>query len=205
MKVIRLAAAIIALLGMPACVPLASLNPLWDEGHVVSEPALTGSWVSHNGDAILTVAGLSGGRYRLTYVADDSASQYEVHAVRLESRLFLDVYPDSDWIEKRLDGEAYQSLVRTHFFLRAVLEENRLELAIMDDEALEKKLEQEGLAVSLVSWKDGLLLTAPTDQVQKLVTHFADDPGVWGEPEIFHLCRARQEEDSPNLSSGSGR
>ena len=191
MRVVRLAVAIITLLAMPACVPLASLNPLWDDAHMISEPALTGSWVSDSGDAILTVAELSGGRYRLAYVADDSASQYEVHTVRLEDQLYLDVYPDSDWIEKRLNGEAFQSLVLTHFFLRVVLEEDRLELAVMDDEALEKKLEQEGLDVPLLSWKDGLLLAASTDQVQKLVAHFADDPEVWGEPEAFHLCRAR--------------
>lgn len=191
MRVIRITAAIIALLGMPACVPLASLNPLWDEGHVVSEPALTGSWISDDGEAVLTLAELSGDRYRLTYFADDSASRYEVHAVRLENRLFLDVYPDSDWIDKRLNGEAYQSLVPTHFFLRAVLEEDLLELAAMDDEAVEKKLENEGLEIPLVRWKDGLLLTAPTGEIQKLVIRFADDPAVWGDPEIFHFCRAR--------------
>lgn len=191
MRAIRLAAAIIALLGMPACVPLASLNPLWDEGHVISEPALTGSWISDDGETVLTLAELSGDLYRLTYVTDDSASRYEVHAVRLENRLFLDVYPDSDWIDKRLNGEAYQSLVPTHFFLRAVLEENLLELAVMDDEAVENKLEQEGLEIPLVRWKDGLLLTAPTSEIQRLVIHFADDPEVWGDLELFHLCRTR--------------
>jgi hypothetical protein len=45
MRVVRLAVAIITLLAMPACVPLASLNPLWDDAHMISEHALTGSWV----------------------------------------------------------------------------------------------------------------------------------------------------------------
>jgi hypothetical protein len=189
MKTFCFTVAVMALLSMSACAPLASLHPLWDEGHAVLEPALAGSWISDENDEVFTITESGGNQYRLTYVDGDSASRYEVHAVRLENRLFLDVYPDKDTLEKRLEGELYVPYIPTHFFLKAVLEGNSLELALIDDDAFETKLERGDVAVPFVKGKDGLLLTAPTDQIQGLMVLIVDDPEVWSEPDLYHRCR----------------
>jgi hypothetical protein len=188
MKTIRFAAAIISLLVMSACVPLPSLNPLWDEGHAVSEPALAGTWISDDDNEIITIAESDRNGYRMTYIDDDSASRYEVHAVRLEGRLFLDLYPDGDALEKRLKGEVYLPLIPTHFFLRAVLEGDRLELAALDDEGIANKLERGEIEVPLLKLEDGVLLTAQTDRIQDLVVRFVDDPDLWSDTELYHRC-----------------
>jgi len=189
MKTIRFAAAIISLLVMSACGPLLSLNPLWDEGHAVSEPALTGTWISGDDDnEIITIAESGRNGYRMTYIDDDSSSRYEVHAVRLEGRLFLDLYPDGDALEKRLKGEVYLPLIPTHFFLRAVLEGDRLELAALDDEGIANKLERGEIEVPLLKLEDGVLLTAQTDRIQDLVVRFVDDADLWSDTELYHRC-----------------
>ena len=189
MKTIRFAAAIISLLVMSACGPLLSLNPLWDEGHAVSEPALTGTWISGDDDnEIITIAESGRNEYRMTYIDDDSSSRYEVHAVRLEGRLFLDLYPDGAALGKRLEGEVYLPVIPTHFFLRAVLEGDRLELAALDDEGIANKLERGEIEVPLLKLEDGVLLTAQTDRIQDLVVRFVDDADLWSDTELYHRC-----------------
>ena len=189
MKTIRFAAAIISLLVMSACGPLLSLNPLWDEGHAVSEPALTGTWISGDDDnEIITIAESGRNGYRMTYIDDDSSSRYEVHAVRLEGRLFLDLYPDGAALGKRLEGEVYLPVIPTHFFLRAVLEGDRLELAALDDEGIANKLERGEIEVPLLKLEDGVLLTAQTDRIQDLVVRFVDDADLWSDTELYHRC-----------------
>jgi hypothetical protein len=186
MRIIRLAAAVIPLLAASACVPLPSLNPLWDEGHAVCEPGLAGTWISDDNDEIITIAETGRKEYRMVYVSGEDASQYEVHAVRLEGRLFLDLFPDKEIVEERLHGEVYLPLIPTHFFLRADLGPDRLELAAIDDEAIGRKRERGETEIPLVKWDDGLLLTAETGLIQELVIRFADDPDVWERPDVYH-------------------
>ena len=189
MRTVRLTAAMILLLTMSACVPLPSLNPLWDEGHAVCEPALAGTWISEDDDEIITIMQTERDEYRMVYISGEEASQYEVHAVRLEGRLFLDLCPDKALLEERLHGEAYMPLVTTHFFLRVVLEPDSLELASLDDEAIEKRLDRGEIDIPIARSADGLLLTAQTDQLQDLVARFADDPDAWSELSRYRRCR----------------
>jgi hypothetical protein len=191
MKFIRLAAAVIPLLAASACVPLPSLNPLWDEAHAVLEPGLAGTWISDDNDEVITITETDRNEYRMICVAGDDASQYEVHAVRLEGRLFLDLCPDKAIVEERFHGEVYMPLIPTHFFMRAVLEPDRLQLAALDDEAIGKKRERGETEIPLVKWDDGLLLTAETGLIQDLVIRFADDPEVWGGPDVYYRCREK--------------
>lgn len=188
MRTIRFAVAIIPLLAVSACVPLPSLNPLWDEEHAVCEPGLAGTWVSEEDDEIITITETDRNEYRMIYVAGGEVSQYEVRAVRLEGRLFLDLYPDQELLDKRLQGEVYLPLIPTHFFLRAVLDPDRLELAALDDEAIGKKHGQGETEIPLVRWEDGWLLTAQTDRNQDLVVQFVDDPDAWSSPNLYHRC-----------------
>ncbi len=188
MRTIRFAAVLIPLLGLSACVPLPSVNPLWDEENAVFEPALVGTWISEDNDEIITIVETGRNEYRMVYVSGNEASQYEVHAVRLDGRLFLDLCPDKDLLEERLQSEAYIPLVTTHFFLRAILGPDGLELAALDDEAIEKRLDRGEIEIPNVKSPDGLLLTAQTEELQDLVARCADDPDVWSELSVYHRC-----------------
>ncbi len=188
MRTVRLTAAMVLFLTASACGPLPSINPLWDEGHAVCEPALVGTWISEDDDEIITIMQTDRDEYRMVYVSGEEASQYEVHAVRLEGRLFLDLCPDKALLEERLHGEAYIPLVTTHFFLRAVLEPDCLELAALDDDAIEKSLDRGEIDIPNARSADGLLLTAQTDQLQDLVVRLADDPDVWSALSRYHRC-----------------
>lgn len=188
MRTIRFAAVLIPLLSLSACVPLPSVNPLWNEENAAYEPALAGTWISEDNDEIITIVETGRNEYRMVYVSGNEASQYELHAVRLDGRLFLDLLPDRKLLEERLQGEAYVPLVPCHFFLRAVLGPDGLELAAMDDEAIGKRLDRGELEIPATNWADGLLLTAQTDEIQAMVVRCADDPDVWSELSVYHRC-----------------
>ncbi len=188
MRNIRYAAAMALLLTATACGPLPSLNPLWDEDHAVCEPGLPGTWISEDNDEIITIMQTGPNEYRMVYVSGNDASQYEVHAVRLEGRLFLDLRSDEKLLEERLHGEAYIPLVITHFFARADLGPAGLELAVLDEDSINSELQSGEIEIPHAESTDGLLLTADTEALQDLVVRCADDPHVWGTPSIYRRC-----------------
>jgi hypothetical protein len=189
MKTIRFLPALLAVALTSACVPLASLHPLWDESHQVALPALAGLWVEQDGSDTLRFTAAEKGAYKASYCSKDGVSQYEVHAVAINGRYFLDFYPDSEALEKRLKGESYLPLIPTHFFVRLVLDGDSLKLAFLDDEAVKKKVEKGELNIPLQSYEDGILLTADTSAVQALVAKVADDDDLWGETATFTRAR----------------
>jgi len=191
MKKIQLPIVLLAVMLSSGCVPLPSLNPLWDETHLAMLPELEGVWTDEEGDEALEFTAGEKSSYRLTYWSKDEASRYEVHVVRLGGWFFLDIYPDEDVLEERLKGEAYMPLIPTHFFGRIRLEGDSLELALLDDEALHNKVEQGEADVHLVTWEDGVLLTSDTPAIQQMMVLFADDEKLWDEPEVFVRVPAR--------------
>jgi hypothetical protein len=189
MKTIRLLPVLLAVALTSACVPLASLHPLWDESHQVALPALAGLWVGEDASDTLKFTAAEKGAYKATYCSKDGMSEYEVHAVAIHGKYFLDFYPDSEALEKRLAGESYLPVIPMHFFGRLVLDGDSLKLALLDDEAVQKKVGKGELNVPLQRYDDGILLTADTSAIQELVAKFAEGDDLWGETATFTRAR----------------
>lgn len=189
MKTIRLLPVLLAAAFTSACVPLSSLHPLWDESHQVALPALVGLWVEQDGSDTLKFTAAEKGAYKATYGSKDGVSQYEVHAVAINSKYFLDFYPDSEALDRRLKGESYLPLIPAHFFGRLALDGDSLKLAFLDDEAVQKKVEKGELNIPLQSYDDGVLLTADTSAVQALVAKLAEGGDLWGDTATFTRAR----------------
>jgi hypothetical protein len=107
--------------------------------------------------------------------------------MRTTRKSFMDFYPAEDTLEKRLDfkDETYLPLIPAHFFSRIILKGDALQLALLDDEIVEKKAASGEITVPLLKWKDGLVLTAETKDVQKLLARLANDASIWVEEEEF--------------------
>jgi hypothetical protein len=184
MKPMRLMPALVLIMLCSSCVPLSSLYPLWDEGHVAELPGLAGTWAEADGSTLRFVKG-NGKVYTATYSSEKETSRYEVHAVDLNGRLFLDFFPDQDALEKRLAGEAYLPLVQVHFFGRIVLSGDSLRLALLDDDKVEAKVKSGNLSIPLLKRDDGFLLTMETKAIQEFLSRYADDPDIWGDEAAF--------------------
>jgi len=184
MRTIRLLPAVLAIALCSSCVPLASIYPLWDGNNTAELPGLAGTWTETDGSTLAFVKS-DAAKYELTYSSNDGVSRYEVRPVVINGRFFLDFYPDGEALEKRLEGEAYLPLIPAHFFGRIVLKGDTLQLGLLDDEAVEKKVKDGGLAVPLLKRDDDLVLIADTKGLQTLLDRFADDPALWGETGNF--------------------
>lgn len=184
MKTVRLLPALLLIAFCTSCVPLASLYPLWDEDQVAELPGLEGTWTEKGGDT-LTFSKDADAAYKLTFASGKELSRYEVHSVELNGKFYLDFFPDMGELEKILEHEAYLPLIPAHFFGSVILNGDSLKLALLDDDRVEKKSVSGDLAIPLLKFKDGLLLTAETKEIQKLMTGFAEDAELWGETSVF--------------------
>jgi len=193
MKMIRFLPAMLVVILASACVPLASLNPLWDESHLVPLPALEGRWVSEDGDDTLTFAQVEKTKYHLRFSNKEGTSQFEVRAVMINNRTYLDFFPDDASLEKRLAGEAYLPIILTHFFARVSFAGDVMQITVLEDEALEKKVQSGETKIPIARFQDGTLLTADTPAIQEMVARFADDQGFWGEPDSFRRIPAKRD------------
>jgi len=182
------------MLSISGCTP--SLFPLFTEEDLVFDPALLGKWLE--GDTRLTFV-RSGNRYSLYWTEKNFSTkkwvsyEFEAHLVQLGSHRFLDFYPEELEFEDTFYGGHF---LRLHTFYRVSLEGNTLRLVGLDPEWMEDMIDQGKLQIDHVRDSRGeVLLTAPTKDLQKLVSKYADDPKAFNaegrESTMLELLQAR--------------
>jgi hypothetical protein len=190
MKAYKFAPVFAFLLLACGCIPIQSFHPLWDEQHATFEPGLLGEWFDTSSDEedSLTFAKTDGKTYLATYSEKDKKSGktkislYTAKLVRLNKHLFIDFINNEDSLEKRLEGEAYLSMIPTHFFAKIELQDTTMKLTLLDDEKFEKKVAKEKINLPILKQEDLLLLTAETSKIQDVLKQYAEDKELWGEP-----------------------
>lgn len=176
-----------ALLG--GCVPVMSLHPLYTEKDVVFEERLLGRWVDEPNSPEITWEFTRieepNNAYNLVFSDEEGKKgSFVAHLVRLQNRLFLDVYPsEPPWeIEDPNKLELpYNSffLIPAHTFIKIDFNGPKLKMWLTNDEDMKKLLKEEPNAVKHTFIEDKLILTAPTKQLQNFVLKYADDKRVF--------------------------
>ena len=176
-----------ALLG--GCVPVMSLHPLYTEKDVVFEERLLGIWVDDPNSPEITWQfnriEEPNNAYNLVFSDEEGKKgSFVAHLVRLQNRLFLDVYPsEPPWeIEDPNKLELpYNSLflIPAHTFIRIDFIGRKLKMWLTNDEEMKKLLKEEPNAVKHTFIEDKLILTASTKELQNFVLKYADDKRVF--------------------------
>ena len=176
-----------ALLG--GCVPVMSLHPLYTEKDVVFEEKLLGRWVDDPNSPETTWEfnriEEPNNAYNLVFSDEEGKKgSFVAHLVRLQNRLFLDVYPsEPPWeIEDPNKLELpynYFFLIPAHTFIKIDFNGPQLKMWLTKDEEMEKLLKEEPNAVKHTFIEDKLILTAPTKELQNFVLKYADDKRVF--------------------------
>jgi hypothetical protein len=193
MKILRIVAIIALLLQVCSCVPLSSFYPLWDKQHAAFEANLLGEWLEKDssGDLVLRFTEAAGKTYQVAYTEKKNnsgkivESVYTAKLVRLEKHLFLDLTCDEASFDKRMDNEAYQSLILPNFFVRVNLDGDTLKLAFLDDEKFEKKVQNKEIDLPILKRGDMILLTAETSKIQQVLSRFVEDKNLWGDDMVM--------------------
>ena len=176
-----------ALLG--GCVPVMSLHPLYTEKDVVFEKKLLGTWVDDPNSPETTWEfnriEEPNNAYNLLFSDEEGKKgSFVAHLVKLQNRLFLDVYP-SELPSKIEDPNKLELpfnsffLIPAHTFLKIDFKGPKLKMWITNDGDMKKLLEEEPNAVKHTFIEDKLILTAPTKQLQNFVLKYAEDKRVF--------------------------
>ncbi len=173
------------------CIPVMSLHPLFTEKDLTFNEKLLGTWVQkdepNGAEAVWDFkrADANENAYKLTFTdKEGKKGLFVAHLVKLENRLFLDVYPsESPWDEK--DPNKVEWLHNTfffipvHTFIKVNGVEPELKLQITDDTEMEKLLKEAPNVIEHTSIEGRLVLTASTKELQAFVVKYADDSRVF--------------------------
>jgi hypothetical protein len=190
------------------CVPVMSLHPLFTEENLVFEEKLLGTWVddpnspkstwefkrvedSAQKEGELNPPKKPEKAYKLILLnnEDNTKGSFYAHLIKLEDRLFLDVYPsqlpcaqpdpNEDWLLNTF------FLIPGHSFVIIDSIEPRLKMRWTNQDELKKLLKEKPDAVKHELVEDGIILTASTEQLQQFVFKYADDERVFSEETIL--------------------
>lgn len=190
-----------------SCVPVMSLHSLFTEENIVFDEKLLGTWVDDPNSPK--------GTWEFKRVADSAQKDWELpppkkpekayklllsneegakgsffaHLVKLEGRLFLDVFPSQlpcaqldpkqDWVFNTV------FLIPGHSFAVIDSIEPQLKIRWTNEDEMEKFLKEQPNALKHELVEDRIVLTASTDELQKFVLKYADDKRIFPEEAVL--------------------
>jgi hypothetical protein len=167
------------------CVP--SVHPWYADKDVTFEEKLLGTWKQDKEDTLWTFEkgeGESKG-YRLTIISKDKDKDpalLEAHLFKINGKMYLDTYPGSNALYSSNDFLKFH-LAGTHMLYRLDTIQPTIEFRTLNPDTIGKMLKDkpELIAHESPSGNDGVLLTAPTEKLQKFIAEHAEDEKFFGE------------------------
>ena len=159
------------------CVP--SLQPLYTPETIAFDPALVGAWCQTNKQDRWEFSKKDGNAYKLIYTDNEKRrAEFTAYLVRVQSRFFLDLYPEDS--DAKLNDLFATHLLPVHTFLWVQQVEPAPHLAMMRPDVLKKQLEAQPGAVKHEPLKDNVLLTAAPKELQAFLAA-ADLKALFGD------------------------
>jgi hypothetical protein len=165
------------LLGMSllfaGCLPL-SVHPLYSDSTVVREPRIVGHWspVDSNDGDIWQFSQNADSSYRLVVSEPDKPDGIFVATVaELGGGKYLDVFPE----EPQSGNDFYDlHLIPAHSFYQMRITGDSLSLAYIDPTWFDEETSKGNVTIAHETRKDLIVLTAPTEDLQKFVVEYAN-------------------------------
>ena len=159
-----------------------SIHPLFDEEDLIFTNELLGTWKSNDSQDTWIFEKGSGNTYDVMFISDADTSMLKAGLGKLEEQYYLDFTLGE--MEGISDLEAFH-LFPTHTFSRVTLEENRITLSWFATQSqwLENLIKEKRIRIKHELANDQVLLTASTDELQKFVAKYADEPKAFDDPE----------------------
>ena len=180
------AATIITLAGIALCMAgcLRSLHPLYTDKDLVFRKDLIGTWIQGEGNKDTWMFQQSGeNSYDLIHTQKGALARFEAHLIRLDKFLFLDLFPD----QPDTKNDFYKShLIPAHTFSRVWIDGNDLRLALLDNDWMKDMIAEKKVMIKHERLEDGIILTASTEDLQKLVVTYENDTLAFARPTTLH-------------------
>jgi hypothetical protein len=186
------------------CIPVLSLHPLFTEKDLAFDEKLLGTWVDANETMWqFSDANKPEKAYKLIFTdKEGKKGAFVAHLVKLDNRLFLDVYPsEPPWGNKDDPNKvewSYNALfcIPAHTFIKIDSTDPNLTMRLTDDEEMNKLFEQDPNAVEHTSTEGNLVLTASTQKLQAFVLKYADDDRVFSNKVVLTRKKTKAPQES---------
>lgn len=157
-----------------------SLHPLYTDAVVRFDPELVGTWVAEEDEGfVFTFIDTSRGSYTLLSEESGSTARFEAVLMELGEVAFLDIYPE----EPDNENSFYMDhLLRVHNILRVERNVDTLWVQDFDAEWLQSMIDKKKTTIGNVPLDGAVLLTAPTEDLQKFVRKYAKVPEAFSDP-----------------------
>ncbi len=156
---------------LAGCLP--SLHQLYTDETLVFEEGLVGKWrTDERGTWQFRQDGEK--KYELKiYETEEELGRFKAHLVKIKGMMFLDLYPDSEFV-KDLDDFYKWHLLAVHTFMKVDSIEPSLRLRIIDYDEVTDILEDDPDAIKHEVVDERIVLTATTEQLQEFVVEHVD-------------------------------
>lgn len=156
---------------LAGCLP--SLHQLYTDETLVFEEGLVGKWrTDERGTWQFRQDGEK--EYELKiYETEEELGRFKAHLVKIKGMMFLDLYPDSEFV-KDLDDFYKWHLLAVHTFMKVDSIEPSLRLRIIDYDEVTDILEDDPDAIKHEVVDERIVLTATTEQLQEFVVEHVD-------------------------------
>ena len=165
------------------CTTEGSFHPLFTSKDSSVDLPLNGVWESEESDSDLkavTVTRIGEGQYTMSITTEQENTpivrQYSVALRNLGEHVFYDATFDKiNWKGATIEEDDLPS-PPIHFLGMVIVEGDNVELMPLDGDWLHKALEDKEVQITYEREKGTLLLTAKTEDLQKFVRAFSEDP-----------------------------
>ncbi|MCK7479488.1 MAG: hypothetical protein M0C28_20690 [Candidatus Moduliflexus flocculans] len=184
---------ILALASMTWLSCVVSLLPLFDDGYLVSEPGLLGTWKIADSADTWTFEKADGMEYLLTQrqaeydlekpagtetppkkIPGDTA-RFRARLGRLGAGLYLDLIP-AEKDNPVVHNDLYNAhMVPGHTLARVWLDKDSLRIVFLDEDWLTEAIKDGRIALAHVETKGFQVLTAPTSGLQAFILKYGGD------------------------------
>jgi hypothetical protein len=165
-----------------------SLYPFYTKNDIVFDPSITGTWLSDDSTQWIIKQQMKwpiepDSSYQVEIVEKDgSIANFNTHLFKLDNQLYLDFYPSgkigtNDFVD--------ETVVLTHSLAKVSYTANTIKIQWFNEVWFEQLLQQNRIRIRNEKTEDGYLLTASTEDLQKFIIKFGNDPmafkSIWEE------------------------
>jgi hypothetical protein len=172
----------LALIG--GCLPT-SIHRLYTDKDVVFDPNLIGAWCempdANDSPVWEFLASGDPNAYEMFYTEKEGDSaKFLAHLVKLDDKLFLDVFPTEPNTQMNCYGILHY--IPVHTFIKIEQIRPTLQMRMMNPDKLKELLESNPDLLSYeIADDERLVLSAPTEELQAFMRDYADANGIFGD------------------------
>lgn len=169
----RLAVVVLAIWSQ-ACL-VSTFHPLYDDGSIVFDEALVGTWENAESQVTVTVSRGEWRSYHIAYTERTTTTRFTGFLTEIGNVRLLSVRP-----EDGLERPAF--LLATNGPLQIAISGTQVRVRELDYDAVLKRLKARRLGVAAATdLKQNVVITAETPALRKWMAIAVQDPGLWAE------------------------